>query len=151
MTEPGKRKTIRTFEDLQNEKKVLREQITISEKKLRADYTEMVEKLRPALNIASFISGNKLLNFTFSKNGDKDDKSWGNIISKLILGLSAGSLLFGSRKKMFFKTLLSYGMEQALKFITEKDLREHLNTVKEWFTKKDQTDAEENDASETGE
>lgn len=142
MNENNKR-IINNIEDLHKEKLLLRSKLKISEEKLRDNYDGLMEKFQPALNIVNFVAGNKLLNFNKSKNENGQENNWSDIIKKLVISGVSGSLMLSNSKSRFFKSLLSYGMDQGLKFITEEDLKSRFYSIKNWFSKRKESDVEE--------
>ncbi len=128
---------IRTLEDLQKEKLILRSQITEQEKLLSTHYKSLKEKIKPALNIVTMLSRNKLLNLINLKGNDGKKGDLANMAIKIIMAAAASGLIFKNSKKNFMKSILAYAMDQSVKYIGQKDLSEHIEKIKEWFAKKE--------------
>lgn len=128
---------IRTLEDLQKEKLVLRGRINEQELLLSTHYKSLKEKLKPALNIANFLSRNKLLDLINPKDTDGEKSGLANTAIKIIMAAAASGVIFNNSKKNFLKSILAYAMDQSVKYLSQKDLGEHVEKIKEWFSKKE--------------
>lgn len=128
---------IRTLEDLQNEKVFLRGKIKEHELLLSTHYKSLKEKLKPAINIANFLSRSKLLNLINPKDTDGEKSGLANTAIKIIMAAAASGVIFNNSKKNFFKSILAYAMDQSVKYLGQKDLGEHVEKIKEWFSKKE--------------
>ena len=65
-------------------------------------------------------------------------------LAKLALPLvpaMAGRFIMKRRKKLFFQTLIGYGLAQATKYVFSKSGSEHADSIKKIF-KKDKTEEE---------
>jgi len=138
------RPEIKTLEDLQREKIMLRGKIKEQEHTLSLHYGSLKEKIKPALNIMNFLSRNKLLNLIKSDPKEEGEGGLANTALKIIMAAAASGFILRNSKRNFLQSILSYGLDQSAKFIKEKDLGEHLEKIKDWFSKKE-TDVEEDD------
>ena len=128
---------IRTLEDLQKEKLILRGRIKEQEILLSTHYKSLKEKIKPALNIANFLSRNKLLNLINPKDTEGEKSGLANTAIKIIMAAAASGVIFNNSKKNFIKSILAYAMDQSVKYLGQKDLGEHVEKIKEWFSKKE--------------
>lgn len=139
---------IRSLEDLQKEKLILRGKITEQEQLLSTHYKSLKEKIKPALNIANFLSRNKLMNLLSPKDKEGEQGGLMNTAFKIIMAATASGIIFQNSKKNFLRSILAYAMDQSSKYLVGKDLGEHIEKIKEWFSKKEK-DMEE-DIDEPG-
>lgn len=128
---------IRTLEDLQKEKLILRGRIKEQEILLSTHYKSLKEKIKPALNIANFLSRNKLLNLINPKDTEGEKSGLANTAIKIIMAAAASGVIFNNSKKNFIKSILAYAMDQSVKYLGQKDIGEHVEKIKEWFAKKE--------------
>ena len=93
---------IRTLEDLQKEKIMLRGKIKEQEQLLSTHYRSLKEKIKPALNIANFLSRNKLLNLINSKDNEGEQGGLMNNALKIIMAAAASGVIFQNSKTKEF-------------------------------------------------
>ncbi|MFN0275239.1 MAG: hypothetical protein ACKVPJ_05815 [Chitinophagales bacterium] len=138
----NKRNAIRSIEDLHAEKELIRNEIAEHEQVLKSHYQSILHKVNPILYIADLFSGK-------SKEGEnetnKNTMSWMETILKTFVSAAAGDILYKRSKKNFGKALMAYALEQGKKIITEKDIAEHIEKIKEWLKKKENTNEETED------
>ena len=53
------------------------------------------------------------------------------------MAAAASGIIFNNSKKNFLKSILAYAMDQSVKYLSQKDLGEHVEKIKEWFSKKE--------------
>jgi len=135
---------IKTLEDLQREKIMLRGKIKEQEHTLNQHYGSLREKIKPALNIVNFLARNKLLNLIKSDPKEQGEGGIANTALKIIMAAATSGIILRNSKNNFLKSILAYALDQSAKFIKEKDLGEHLEKIKDWFSKKE-TDVEKDD------
>lgn len=132
---------INSLEDLQQVKANLRAKINSQEQVLKQHYVNLSDSIKPALNIANLITGNKL----FKKAFDNESNSgWLSTAIKLVTAVSAGGFLLNRSKKNLAKALLAYALDQGVKYIQQNDITEHIEKLKQWLNKneKDAGEAE---------
>ncbi len=126
---------INNLEELRREKMKLRGEIDAQELILKSHYSSMKQKFQPILNMTGFLANNKLMGLLKrDENADEKNGNFGNIL-KFVMATFAGGMVLKNRKRSLMQTLFAYGIDQAGKFISEKDFGEHLSNIKSWFSK----------------
>ncbi len=137
---------ITTLEELQSEKIKLRSQIKQQEIVLKDHYKTLSTQINPALRIIGMVTGNKLFK-SVSGSNEGSNLGWLETTLKIVTAVTAGGFILQRSKKNLLKTMLAYAIDQGVKYVQEKDLTEHIEKIKQWLSKNDET--EENDEEET--
>lgn len=133
------------WRELNAERQQLRQRAIVLEYDIKSQYKEIAEDLSPIIaTIQKFTKIKNTISDKFQQVENNSVFSNGMSIAKLALPLVpaiAGRFIMKRRKKLFFQTLIGYGLAQATKYVFSKNGSEHVDSIKKKF-KKDKTEEE---------
>lgn len=133
------------WNELNAERLQLRQRAIVLEYDIKSQYKEIAEDLSPIIaTIQKFTEIKNTISDKFQQVENNSAFSNGMSIAKLALPLVpaiAGRFIMKRRKKLFFQTLIGYGLAQATKYVFSKNGSEHVDSIKKIF-KKDKTEEE---------
>lgn len=131
---------INSLTELQVERLNLRSKVIDVESDLRVHYNEIVERVQPVTKIFGAVSKFNNLIGIGGKKSDPDNSGSNSYLSttaKVALPLIAGGILFAGRKRIILKSLIWYGLGQATEYVVSKNMSEHIASVKNVFSSKE--------------
>lgn len=133
------------WNELNAERLQLRQRAIVLEYDIKSQYKKIAEDLSPVFEtIQKFTKIKNTISEKFQQVENNSAFSNGMSIAKLALPLVpaiAGRFIMKRRKKLFFQTLIGYGLAQATKYVFSKNGSEHVDSIKKIF-KKDKTEEE---------
>ena len=133
------------WNELNVERQQLRQRAMVLEYDIKSQYKEIAEDLSPVFaTIQKFTKIKNTISDKFQQVENNSTFSNGMSLAKLALPLvpaMAGRFIMKRRKKLFFQTLIGYGLAQATKYVFSKSGSEHADSIKKIF-KKDKTEEE---------
>lgn len=133
------------WNELNAERQQLRQRAMVLEYDIKSQYKEIAEDLSPIIaTIQKFTKIKNTISDKFQQVENNSAFSNGMSIAKLALPLVpaiAGRFIMKRRKKLFFQTLIGYGLAQATKYVFSKNGSEHVDSIKKIFNK-DKTEEE---------
>lgn len=133
------------WNELNAERLQLRQRAIVLEYDNKSQYKKIAEDLSPVFEtIQKFTKIKNTISEKFQQVENNSAFSNGMSIAKLALPLVpaiAGRFIMKRRKKLFFQTLIGYGLAQATKYVFSKNGSEHVDSIKKIF-KKDKTEEE---------
>ncbi len=133
------------WNELNVERQQLRQRAVVLEYDIKSQYKEIAEDISPVFaTIQKFTKIKNTISDKFQQVENNSTFSNGMSLAKLALPLvpaMAGRFIMKRRKKLFFQTLIGYGLAQATKYVFSKSGSEHADSIKKIF-KKDKTEEE---------